>query len=240
MMTEFRSNAHAFWQNACGLSGHTAQEPEFSIHIADKIPFGYPIMKLHRDDDKIFIIMTPELAKELTISKNSSLQELDQALHDAHMKWYDEDGLYYLSEDNQSRLLQRGDHKGVRELTEVDSKLFSDFEKRNSKQDIDDVEVDLENEAIFGFIHENSLECAGDYYLWSNSNIADIGVLTVPSWRGRGLASKVVESLCRHALAQGRIPQYRCQLDNTASIGVANRLGFQRYGLWTVGVPIEN
>ena len=239
-MFEFSSSAHAFWRDTFGFSSHTKEDPTFSIRIEEKIPSTHPVMKLHRDDDKIFVIMTSEFAQMLVVTKDSSLLELEDALRKAQMKWYDEDGLYYLADVHRARLLESHNFEGVRQLSEADSALFSNFEKRNSKQDLDDVEVELDNEAVFGFIYQESLACVADYYLWPDSDLADIGVLTVPAWRGKGVASKVVESICRHALTQGLLPQYRCQLDNLASIGVAKRLGLQRYGLWTVGVPIES
>ncbi|WP_373302707.1 GNAT family N-acetyltransferase [Streptomyces atratus] len=51
--------------------------------------------------------------------------------------------------------------------------------------------------------------------------MADFGVLTLPAFRGNGHGRHVVRALARHALSRGHEPQYRCQLDNHASVAPA-------------------
>jgi len=70
--------------------------------------------------------------------------------------------------------------------------------------------------------------------LWSDSPIADLGVLTLPDARGKGMARAVVQAINTVSRQQGYEPQYRCQLDNHASVALAKSCGLMLFGQWTV------
>jgi hypothetical protein len=40
--------------------------------------------------------------------------------------------------------------------------------------------------------------------------------------------------MCKHAAQKGYEPQYRCQLDNHASLAVAKAAGLTHFGTWEV------
>jgi hypothetical protein len=54
----------------------------------------------------------------------------------------------------------------------------------------------------------------------------DIGVVTVPAHRRRGLSSGCAAALCRDIFARGRRPTWATSPDNVASLRVAEKLGF--------------
>jgi GNAT superfamily N-acetyltransferase len=54
----------------------------------------------------------------------------------------------------------------------------------------------------------------------------DIGVATEPAYRGRGLAFLCASSLCGDIRDRGRRPSWSTSPDNSASLGVAQKLGF--------------
>ena len=56
------------------------------------------------------------------------------------------------------------------------------------------------------------------------------GVETLPTYRGRGLASQAVAAWAQLVLEQGATPFYATTFDNVASQGVARRLGMQLLG----------
>ena len=58
----------------------------------------------------------------------------------------------------------------------------------------------------------------------------EAGVETLPGFRGRGLASRVVATWARGLRARGSVPLYSASLDNRSSLRVARRLGLIRYG----------
>jgi predicted GNAT family acetyltransferase len=59
-------------------------------------------------------------------------------------------------------------------------------------------------------------------------------VITLPTYRGQGLAKATVRAISVRALSQGYEPQYRCQLGNAPSIALAESAGFVRFGTWDV------
>ncbi len=59
---------------------------------------------------------------------------------------------------------------------------------------------------------------------------ADVGVLTSPAERGRGLAGRVVATMVASALPTVGIVRYRALASNVGSCAVARRLGFERHG----------
>jgi predicted GNAT family acetyltransferase len=78
---------------------------------------------------------------------------------------------------------------------------------------------------------------AASAYPWGGALLADLGVLTLQPFRGRGHARRVVRSISRHALDRGYEPQYRCQLDNQASVALARGAGLAMFGKWEVVSP---
>jgi RimJ/RimL family protein N-acetyltransferase len=56
----------------------------------------------------------------------------------------------------------------------------------------------------------------------------DIGVVTEPDQRGRGLSVACAGALCVDIRARGRIPSWSTSPDNRASLRVAEKLGFER------------
>ncbi|HEX6385418.1 MAG TPA: GNAT family N-acetyltransferase [Anaerolineae bacterium] len=60
-----------------------------------------------------------------------------------------------------------------------------------------------------------------------SARYADIGVQTLPQWRGRGFAPAAAAIVAREAQASGRIPVWSCGENNRASLRVAQKLGFQ-------------
>ena len=151
-------------------------------------------------------------------------------------RWYEEDHLFYLPDAKIKQLVNTNFSACIRRLEPSDFELFATFKSGITPEDWEEVEPELDNEAVIGWFEGGQLLSVADYYRWSQKAVADIGVLTAPECRGRGLARQVVQALCKHALEQGLLPQYRCQLNNTGSIAVAESAGFERFGRWTVAV----
>ena len=71
----------------------------------------------------------------------------------------------------------------------------------------------------------------------------DIGVVTEPAYRRRGLSAAAAGLLCREVQARGRVPSWTTSTDNVASRGVAERLGFlvaSAGRLYVIGVPLPS
>ena len=69
----------------------------------------------------------------------------------------------------------------------------------------------------------------------------EIGVVTEPDFRGLGLSPSCAAALCADIRHRGRIPSWTTSPDNTASLRVAKKLGFEvarRSSLYVVGMPV--
>jgi GNAT superfamily N-acetyltransferase len=69
----------------------------------------------------------------------------------------------------------------------------------------------------------------------------DIGVVTEPQFRGLGLSTACALALCHDIYTRGHQPGWTTSPDNTASVRVAEKLGFTVYRqdfLYVIGIPI--
>ncbi|WP_447407152.1 GNAT family N-acetyltransferase, partial [Clostridium perfringens] len=79
---------------------------------------------------------------------------------------------------------------------------------------------------------------AASAYPWESGLFADLGVLTLPDVRGRGFARAVVLTISEFSRRKGYEPQYRCQIDNLASVALAKSCGFALFGKWIVASDV--
>jgi hypothetical protein len=98
--------------------------------------------------------------------------------------------------------------------------------ERCSPQEVDDAYVELGHEVVYGCFEAQQLVAAGSGY--RRNGFLDIGVLTDPARRGRGLAPAIAAAISRDGVRNGLIAQYRCDVQNASSIRVAERAGFTR------------
>ncbi|WP_345763420.1 GNAT family N-acetyltransferase [Diaminobutyricibacter sp. McL0608] len=192
------------------------------------------------------IALSPAIAKTIGIKRVDAISALTEAgvrsaLMAAGIILHGADNLFYLLDSAKTALIAEADSPHVRRLTDADASHFNAFLDGASEQDLNDAQVELDHWAVFGaFGDDGALVSAASMYPWRDTMIADIGVLTLDSARGRGHARSVVRALYRHALGLGHEPQYRCQLDNTASVALARASGLSLFGRWEVVSPNHN
>jgi RimJ/RimL family protein N-acetyltransferase len=102
------------------------------------------------------------------------------------------------------------------------------------EQELDEAFVQIDHWLVFGTFVQGRLACIASMYPWRDIHLADLGVVTLPAYRGRGVARATVRALSATALQRGYEPQYRCQMDNVASAALAGSAGFERFGRWDV------
>lgn len=215
-------------------------DENFTITTNPDLSEDSRIMVLETTDGRFWAVLTPEMADKLDLSKGRELSELifRQKLKEAGVTLHGADYIFYFSEAEKKVLLQESFEGALRQLTEQDDAVFSDFESSASEQDLDDAYVELDHWVVFGSFEHNRLVCAASMYPWGeDAQIADLGVLTLSSFRGKGHARKVVRSISKCAFEQGYEPQYRCQLDNEASTFLAKAAGLTLFGKWDVISP---
>ena len=88
--------------------------------------------------------------------------------------------------------------------------------------------IEFARRPVFGCFEGDTLVAAASYEVWG-ARIAHVGVVTHPAHRGKGFGKSVVAGICRHALGEGLILQYRTLAANAPSVAIARSLGFQEY-----------
>ncbi|MFL1673209.1 GNAT family N-acetyltransferase [Paenibacillus dendritiformis] len=239
-MPLFSQTITDFWQ-AQFLSGDVLYSDEvFTVAINPDLDEDSRVMVLETADGRVMAVLTPALADKVGLYQRQDLSEATfrRKLNEAGVKLHGADYLFYFSEDDKNVLLQENLEGDLRRLTEQDDADFSEFQSSASEQDLDDAYVELDHWAAFGSFEQNRLVCAASMYPWEdNAQIADLGVLTLTPFRGKGHARKVVRSISKYACDQGYEPQYRCQLDNLASTALAKAAGLTLFGKWDVVSP---
>lgn len=239
-MPLFSQTITDYWKSQF-LNGDVIYRDEnFTVTINPDLSEDSRVMVLEITDGRVLAVLTPEMVDKLDLSKGQELSELvfRQKLNEAGVALHGADYLFYFSEVEKNVLLQESLEGTLRQLTEQDDAIFSEFVSSASEQDLDDAYVELDHWAVFGSFEQNSLVCAASMYPWKEDvQIADLGVLTLTIFRGKGHARKVVRSICKYAFEQGYEPQYRCQLDNEASTVLAKAAGLTLFGKWDVISP---
>lgn len=117
----------------------------------------------------------------------------------------------------------------VRRLTMADAATFTAFQARCPAEDREVGDVGLDHEVAFGVLDGERIAAAASVYEWYS--FKDIGVITDPAYRRKGLGRAVVAAICEYYRAQPepRILVYRHLKANIGSQHIAESLGFQRY-----------
>lgn len=231
-MTDFPKPVLDYWHRSFA-SDHASVWGNMSFAISANLNPRRPAMMLTTADGSVRAVVRPEVAERagIAIEDGLSAQELKPRLKQAGVVLHDPDYLFYLPADERGAPDRAGE---VRKLSEADRVAFDRFYYAASEQDRDDAWVELDHWAVFGCFDGDRLVSAASMNLWDDSPIADLGVLTLPDARGKGFARAVVETINRFSRARGYEPQYRCQLDNQASVALAGSCGLTLFGQWIV------
>jgi len=238
-MSLFSHEIENYWQ-AAFLGGEIrCREGKLTLAVSPALSQDRRVMLLATADGHTRAVMTPALADKLGLGDGQGLTEqvLRQKLHDGQVALHGADYVFYFSEAAKRVLLEETPVPTLRQLTAADEAVFAEFQAAASEQDLDDAYVELDHWLVFGAFEGERLVCAASMYPWEGQKLADMGVLTLASSRGRGHASRLVRAISRHACGLGYQPQYRCQVDNHVSAALAKAAGLSRFGTWEVISP---
>ncbi|WP_138760496.1 GNAT family N-acetyltransferase [Modestobacter altitudinis] len=206
------------------------------IVVDDALPTDRSLMLVEPVGGSGMLFATSATIERLGLNgkKKIKSQELPRALATAHIRLNGADHLFYLTVAEKSVVQSEPVTSGTRRLHEADADAFGVLAAKAPEEDLDEAFVDLGHWLAFGTFVDGRLASVASMYPWRDSHLADLGVLTLPQYRGRGCAKATVRALSGAALVQGYEPQYRCQLDNAPSIALARSAGFERFGTWDV------
>ncbi|TGB03559.1 GNAT family N-acetyltransferase [Halobacillus salinus] len=87
----------------------------------------------------------------------------------------------------------------------------------------------------FGFcmLHNGEVVSEGTS-IFCSRDVAEIDIATNDRHRGKGLATVVSEAFIHHCLEQGLVPRWDCDVSNSASIKLAEKVGFAHPSTYSV------
>lgn len=85
---------------------------------------------------------------------------------------------------------------------------------------------------LHGIAQNDTLVCIGETVVQDRHSGAIQQIYTLPAYRGRGLAQRLVSACCQSLLAHGKRPIYVVADDNLPSRRVAEKLGFLLDSCW--------
>lgn len=200
------------------------------------LPGNFSLMTLETTGGGRFLRLTSAQARCLGLTGVSTVADSDLhlALEAAGVALHGADYLFYLPVDEQAAVRAETMPAETRQLTLADAEAFAQFAAAAPAEDMDDASVELDHWLVVGTLVDGRLVAAASMYPWRGTRFADLGIITLPEYRGRGLAKRTVRAISARALADGYEPQYRCQLDNTPSVSLARAAGFAQFGTWDV------
>lgn len=111
-----------------------------------------------------------------------------------------------------------------RQLTSQDADALAEMQAACQPDEVDEGEVSVEDEIGFGCFDGPRLAAVATGFRLTG--FMDIGVLTHPDYRRRGLGKTTVAILSRWCTEHDVIAQYRCRVDNVGSHNIAQALNF--------------
>jgi len=210
----------------------------FLLTINPTLSEDHRVMVFETADGRVLAAVTPGLEEKLNLTRRPirSPDAFRQRLNEFGVTLHTADCMFYFTEAAKQSL-QDDQPVGIRRLTGRDQTTFAEFRSAAAEQDVENAAVELDHWAVFGAFEQNRLVSAVSAYPWGGAQIADVGVLTLAPFRGRGHARKLVRAISHYAIGQGYEPQYRCQVDNPASLAVAAAAGLTLFGQWQVVSP---
>lgn len=232
-MSRFSSRVEDYWRAAYAGGRTHWRGPSLTANVDADLDPRF-LATLLDTDAGARAALSPALAAALVWPHDAALDAagLRRALADAGASLWGADCVFYFAADRHDELARETPAAHVRRLGADDAAAFARFEAEACEQDRDDAYVGLDHAAAFGAFVDGRLVCAASMYQWNGSPLMDLGVLTLGDQRGRGHARAVVRTIAGHAVRHGHEPQYRCQLDNAASVALAAAAGWSSYGQW--------
>ncbi len=113
----------------------------------------------------------------------------------------------------------------IRILTTGDAVALAAMKATCTPTEVEMGEVSVEDEIGFGCFDGDRLAAVATGFRLTG--FMDIGVLTDPAYRRKGLGKAVVSALCAWCIDLPVISQYRCLTANVSSYAISQSLGFE-------------
>lgn len=178
------------------------------------------------------VTVTPTHRAALDLPDRIADADLTDRLVAAGISLHDPDLVFFLPSAVHGAVRRAPLPDATRVLTAADADDFARFAAAAPPDDLDEAFVELDHWLVVGTFAGDELVAAASAYPWRDSALADVGVITLPQHRGRGLGRRAVQAINVELLRRDHEPQYRCQVDNLASAALAASAGFVPLGRW--------
>ena len=225
-LTQFSNSILNYWHNQYQHCECVFQSQDFSIFINPNLDEDYQVIQLSFAHKQI-IIVSPQFAKSHT---------LDGQFNWADLNWHGADQIFYYNAEQLDIVKDLPKLYLIRPLTQDDQKIFDEFCQKMPAEDLENAFVALDHWLVYGVFVYGELVALASMYAWDKDEhkIADVGVVTLPEFRQQGHAKRLIRSISQAAILQGYEPQYRCQLDNSNSLALAQSSGLAPLLQWDV------
>lgn len=115
----------------------------------------------------------------------------------------------------------------MKTLTEDHKKSFIEFKKETASADLEEGQVSIEDPVVVGCFDKDKLVSVASYWFWGDG-LADIGIVTHPDYRQKGIGKALISNLCDYGFELDRINVYRHNEKNLASRNLALSLNFEQ------------
>lgn len=240
-MDTFRSAVSSYW-NIPPLRGDVIVDlAGFMVVVDGSLLPRRRVMQVVVAGGREHFALRPEVAEAAHVREASpgNPEALLTALAAAGEQFHGWDQAFYLGERERAAIVADAHPPHIRALTMEDAPAFAAFQAANSAEDLDEASVELDHWLVVGAVEPDGagaerIVAVASVYPWDETMLADIGILTSPEARGRGLARELVRAAARDTIARGYEPQYRCGVENAASRATALAAGFTLYADYRV------
>lgn len=229
---ELHDRVDATWAEAFAISVDDLRSPGVRVVVDPRGLRGYPgcyLLRIHGA-----CVVTAHLALDdwarAAVRGATADQAFDAAALAARAA---EDGGRLLGPSWHGYLLHRdvrspGDDR-IRRLGDRDAGAIDELRARVGEEDWAEGGFVPLPAVVWGIEDGHGLAAAGKMSDYDGSP-ADVGLVTRPDARGRGLATAVAATMCDAAPRDAAVLRYRALTTNAASLAVARRLGFVGHG----------
>jgi RimJ/RimL family protein N-acetyltransferase len=193
-------------------TSHAGEVGSYQIVVDDALPTDRSLMLLEPVGRSGILSATSATIERLGLTPQTTIESraLARSLAAAQIELYGADHLFYLPVEEQSAVQSERVASATRRLHDTDADAFAVLSAAASEEDLDQAFVEIDHWLVFGTFVGDCLASVASMYPWRDTHLADLGVLTLPAYRGRGCAKATVRALSAAALKRGCEPQYRC------------------------------
>lgn len=225
---EFTTRTFRGWSDAFDIPPGRFSEPGTDVRPREKTGKDLAVHLWHIGE-RVVAQLDPVLVRELEAwVKKSPGVPLDvdavKAVYgEARVFRSDRSKIWYLHPEDHARV-EPPDGVTVRKLGPDDTYAMKDLNAACTDEEAEEAYVELNHLIAQGAFEGERLLAASSGYV--RTGFLDLGVVTHPEARKRGLGRLVVSVLCDWANEQGHLPQYRHDIGNLASRALPSALGF--------------